>query len=186
MKGFDVVIDLAAVSNDPMGADFEDATFDINFVAQQSNWQSARRAGWSRTFRLCVELLDLRRRRRQRAERGRQKRSLNGLCQIEMANRGRACQARGQGFFDLLRFDLRRLAGGAQLFEPISSSTILWLLHFTKHKIIVLSDGTPWRPLVHTMDIGRAVAWASQANVRGFRRLQRRVQHLDSHYSRLG
>ena len=35
-------------------------------------------------------------------------------------------------------------------------------------KIIVLSDGTPWRPLIHTKDIGKAVAWSCQAKILGY------------------
>ena len=38
----------------------------------------------------------------------------------------------------------------------------------TQGVIKVLSDGTPWRPLIHVKDIGRAVSWACQSNLSGF------------------
>ncbi len=38
----------------------------------------------------------------------------------------------------------------------------------TQKNNCVLSDGSPWRPLIHARDIGRAVAWASQVEQEGF------------------
>ena len=32
----------------------------------------------------------------------------------------------------------------------------------TKKKILILSDGTPWRPLIHVKDMARAIDWAIQ------------------------
>src|SRR5712691_7020289 len=37
-------------------------------------------------------------------------------------------------------------------------------LAWTTHEIKMTSDGTPWRPLVHIRDIGRAVICALEAN----------------------
>ena len=37
---------------------------------------------------------------------------------------------------------------------------ILSLVLSTCQRIVVLSDGTPWRPLIHVTDMARALDWA--------------------------
>ena len=43
-----------------------------------------------------------------------------------------------------------------RVFVPILSSTILVGFAYTTGEVLIASDGTPWRPLVHVEDICRA------------------------------
>jgi len=37
---------------------------------------------------------------------------------------------------------------------------ILWLARISRGEITVLSDGSPWRPLIDVADMARAIDWA--------------------------
>ena len=63
LDGVDAVVHLAAISNDPMGKEFEAVTEAINEKASVALAQMAQERGVG-TFRLCFQLQHLRRRRR--------------------------------------------------------------------------------------------------------------------------
>jgi len=156
LEGFDAVIHLAALSNDPLGALAPDLTFDINHHASVRLARLAKEAGISRYLYASTcsvygaagdGLVD------EDAE-------LNPITpyaiskvKVEddvaaMADSGFTPvflrNATAFGFSPRLRADivLNNLVGHAVLSGVVR----------------VLSDGTPWRPLVHAVDIARAFA----------------------------
>lgn len=158
LEGVDAVVHLAGVSNDPIGTTYEEATIDVNARATVELARAAREAG-ARSFvfasscsiyGLAEESL-----RTEESETGpltayaRSKLlAEDGLA--ELADDGFAVTslrfATACGMSDRLRLDLvlNDFVAGAYAFREVT----------------ILSDGTPWRPLIHVRDMARAIDWA--------------------------
>jgi nucleoside-diphosphate-sugar epimerase len=159
LKGFDGVVQLAAVSNDPMGNQFEEVTDAINHRASVSLARAAQEAGvksfvFASSCSLYGAAEDGAPRRegdavnpltayaRSKIDTERDLATLNGSGMVMTALRfATAC-----GMSDRLRLDLV-----LNDFVATAMST---------GRIEVLSDGTPWRPLIHVNDMARAIEWA--------------------------
>ena len=158
LANVDAVIHLAAISNDPMGDRFKDVTFDINYKASVNLARIAKEAGVSRfVFASSCSVYGF-------AEGGarNEQAPLNPLTayakskiQTEEDLRMLADEdfvvtslrfATACGSSDRLRLDLvlNDFVAGAVAAKEIT----------------VLSDGTPWRPLIHVKDMAIAMDWA--------------------------
>ncbi|MGQ7830688.1 NAD-dependent epimerase/dehydratase family protein [Altererythrobacter sp. Z27] len=158
LSGFDVVVELAAVSNDPMGNKFESATLSINRDASQRLARLAAEAGCkSFVFASSCSVYGI-------AEGGarteqdptapetayaRSKVETEDLlAQIDTDMTITALRfATACGYSPRLRLDL-------VLNDFVASA----LRH---DEITVLSDGSPWRPLIDVSDMARAIEWAA-------------------------
>lgn len=158
LKGFDAVIYLAAISNDPMGNAFEKPTLDINFHSAVDIAGKAKQAGAKhfvfasscsvygfadtapRTETSEVNPLTAYAKSKVYAEQGLQPLADKDF-QITCLRFATAC-----GYSDRLRLDL--------VLNDFVASAI------ADKKITILSDGTPWRPLIHVKDMARAMDWA--------------------------
>jgi nucleoside-diphosphate-sugar epimerase len=158
LAGVDAVVHLAAISNDPMGTRFERVTLDVNYRAAVALATTAKAAGVSRfvfasscsvygcgsdeprTEDAAVEPLTAYSRSKLLTEQG-----LAPLAspdfQVTCLRFATAC-----GLSDRLRLDL---VLNDFVAEALVSKTVR-----------VMSDGTPWRPLIHVRDMARAFAWA--------------------------
>ncbi|MEP6926018.1 MAG: SDR family oxidoreductase [Ginsengibacter sp.] len=160
LNGFDAVIYLAAISNDPMGNAYEEPTLNINFksavaIAEKAKQQGVKHFVFAsscsvygfadsepRTESSEVNPLTAYAKSKVYAEEGLQ--SLAGEnFQITCLRFATAC-----GYSDRLRLDL--------VLNDFVASAI------ADKKITILSDGTPWRPLIHVKDMARAMDWAIQ------------------------
>jgi nucleoside-diphosphate-sugar epimerase len=154
----DAVVHLAAVSNDPMGTRFEEPTDAINFRASVRVAEQARDAGVRNfVFASSCSIYGF-------AEGGprRETDALNPLTayarskiateealrQMDLGGMSVTCLrfATACGMSDRLRLDLvlNDFVAGAIATGEVS----------------VLSDGTPWRPLIDVNDMARAIDWA--------------------------
>lgn len=159
LEGVDAVIQLAAISNDPMGKAFERVTGEINGEAVVENARRAKAAG-AKAFvfasscsvygaggeRAKSESSDLNpltayARSKIAAEQGLRPLA-DSTFQITCLRFATAC-----GFSPRLRLDL-------VLNDFVASA-------LTLGRIVILSDGTPWRPLIHVKDMARAMEWAA-------------------------
>jgi nucleoside-diphosphate-sugar epimerase len=158
LDGVDVVVHLAAISNDPMGNEFQSVTEAINEKASIALAQMANERGVARfVFASSCSIYG--------AAEGRKRREsdpLNPLTayarsKVAMENALRATSngrmavtclrfATACGMSDRLRLDL-------VLNDFVASA-------LATGEITVLSDGTPWRPLIDVADMARAIEWA--------------------------
>jgi nucleoside-diphosphate-sugar epimerase len=152
------VVYLAALSNDPLGSAFEAATFEINQRASVSIARAAKEAGvnsfiyasscsvygsaedGARTEESLVNPLTAYAKSKVWTERD--------LAPLGDQNFKISCLrfATACGMSDRLRLDLvlNDFVAGAVASRNIS----------------ILSDGSPWRPLIHVKDMARAIDWA--------------------------
>lgn len=158
LDGVDAVVQLAAISNDPMGKAFEAVTDGVNHRATGALAEAAKAAG-VRRFVLAsscsvygaggdapvdesgeVRPLTAYARSKVDAER-----ALEALAdddfQVTCLRFATAC-----GWSDRLRLDL--------VLNDFVASAV------ATGRIEVLSDGTPWRPLIYVGDMARAIEWA--------------------------
>lgn len=160
LRGIDAIVHLCAISNDPMGAIFEKITLDINHRASIDLAGKAKRAGVQKfVFASSCSVYGF-------AEGGprREEDALNPLTayakskvQTEQDLESLASEAftvtslrfaTACGMSDRLRLDL-------VLNDFVASALV-------SKRVNILSDGTPWRPLIHVKDMARAIDWAVQ------------------------
>ena len=154
LQGFDAVVHLAALSNDPLGCLDESCTYDINHIGSVHLARVAKAAGVARYLfaSSC---------------------SLYGAAGDNMLDESAAFNpitAYGRSKV-LVEADVARLADGT--FSPtyLRNATAYGVsprlradivvnnlvgVAFTTGEVLIQSDGTPWRPLVHVRDISRA------------------------------
>ncbi len=158
LEGVDAVVHLAALSNDPIGARFEKQTEGINYRASVDIAQAAAEAGVkSFVFASSCSVYGF-------AEGGPRKETdtltpltayarskiatEQALEQLEAPNMAITCLrfATACGQSPRLRLDL-------VLNDFVATA-------LATGEIKVLSDGTPWRPLIDVKDMARAMEWA--------------------------
>lgn len=158
LKGIDSIIYLAAISNDPMGAEYEVPTFEINTKAAITIAESAKKSGVkSFIYASSCSIYGA-----GGAEAKNEESKLNPLTayaksKIE-AERGLHNIADNNFFVTSLRFATAcgpstRLRLDLVLNDFVASAVI-------NRKIEIISDGTPFRPLIDTRDMARALDWA--------------------------
>jgi nucleoside-diphosphate-sugar epimerase len=154
LRGFDAVMHLAALSNDPLGDVNPQCTFDINHIGSVRLARLAKEAGVSRLIfaSSC---------------------SLYGVAGDEMLTEHAAFNPITPYGVTKVLFerDVSELAD--ETFSPtfLRNATAYGLsprlradvvvnnlvaVAFTTGEVLIQSDGTPWRPLVHIEDIARA------------------------------
>jgi nucleoside-diphosphate-sugar epimerase len=156
----DAIVHLAAISNDPIGNLFEEVTLDINYRASVELASQAKRKG-VRTFVFASScsmygLADDAPRKETSPlnpltayakskvyTEGQLRELADSHFQVTSVRFSTAC-----GMTDRLRLDL--------VVNDFVACAVA-----TKN-ITILSDGTPWRPLVHVSDMARAIDWAIQ------------------------
>lgn len=160
LRGVDAVVNLAAISNDPMGNQFEAVTEDINHRAGVELARAARDAGvrsfvfasscsvygfaadGARTEVSPLDPLTAYARSKVDTERDLVPLATDSFA-VTCLRFATAC-----GWSPRLRLDL--------VLNDFVASAI------AARKITILSDGTPWRPLIHVADMARAIEWAIQ------------------------
>jgi nucleoside-diphosphate-sugar epimerase len=156
----DVIVHMAAISNDPMGSSFEEVTFDINYRASVQLAQEAKRQGVKAfIFASSCSMYG-------QANDGPRKETspLNPL----------TAYAKSKVYTEVA---LEKLADSNFIVSCLRFSTACGMSErlrldlvvndfvacaVTSKNITILSDGTPWRPLIHVKDMARAIDWAIQ------------------------
>ena len=157
LQGVDAVVDLAAISNDPIGNKFEDVTMDINYKAAVKLAELAKENGvksfvYASSCSMYGQAGDGPRkesdqlnpltayaRSKVAAEEALERLATDNFV-VTCPRFATAC-----GWSPRLRLDLvlNDFVAGALVNKTIS----------------ILSDGTPWRPLINTKDMARVIDW---------------------------
>jgi nucleoside-diphosphate-sugar epimerase len=162
LKGFDAVVHLAALSNDPVGDLNRETTFAVNHRATVHVAREARRAGVPRFL-------------------------FASSCSLYGASAGDAMLDEGAAFHPVTAYGESKIRGEQDVrgladdrFSPtfMRCATAYGLsprlradvvvnnlvgYAVTTGEVLIQSDGTPWRPLVHVEDISRAFLAALEA-----------------------
>lgn len=158
LSGVDAVVDLAAISNDPMGEEFEEVTMEVN-------------------YRMAVRLAEMCKRN------GVKHFVFASSCSVYGAG-GDAPKKEGDRLNPLTAYARSKIAVEKDL-EPLADENFTVTCHrfatacgFTdrirldlvlndfvagaivNRNIEILSDGTPWRPMINTKDMARAFEWS--------------------------
>lgn len=158
LQGIDAIVHLAAISNDPMGHRFEAVTAEINQAASLRLAEMARAQGVRRfVFASSCSVYG--------AAEGPARREEDALNPLTAYARSKIGTEQG----------LRQLQGNAMQVTCLRFATAcgmsprlrldLVLNDFVagalaSGEISVLSDGSPWRPLIDVADMARAIEWA--------------------------
>lgn len=180
VKGFDAIVHLAALSNDPLGNINPDLTYDINYHASVRMAEAARSAGVGRFVfasscsmygKAGDEILDESAdfnpvtpyaKSKVYVERDVSQMADDNFSPVFMRN------ATAYGVSPRIRFDL------------VINNLVAWAV--TTGRILMKSDGSPWRPLVHIEDITQAVICALRAPQETVHNLAVNVGSNDENY----
>ncbi len=157
-SGVDAIVHLAALSNDPMGKTFEAVTSDINFRASLELARRAKKSGvksfvFASSCSVYGSAEDTPRTEASELN------PLTAYARSKVATESALKTLAGRDFtVTCLRFATAcgmspRLRLDLVLNDFVASAV-------TRGEIRVLSNGTPWRPLIHVRDMARAIDWA--------------------------
>jgi nucleoside-diphosphate-sugar epimerase len=154
----DAVVELAAVSNDPMGVRFEQVTGDINFRAAASIAERAVKSGVKRVvFASSCSMYGY-------AEGGPRQETdtlnpLTAYAKSKVATEGALASMHGGNTVTTsLRFSTACGMSDRLRLDLVLNDFVACAL--ASKEITVLSDGSPWRPLIEVRDMARAIEWA--------------------------
>ena len=158
LRGVQAVVHLAAISNDPMGKTFEEVTFEINFRASVELAKQAKAAGVrSFVFASSCSMYGM-------ADDAPRKETspLNPLTAYAKSkvNTEAELQKLADGTF---RITCLRFATACGMSDRLRLDLVVndfVACAVSSRNITILSDGTPWRPLIHVRDMARAFDWA--------------------------
>ena len=152
------VVHLAAISNDPMGNTFEKVTQDINYESSARLARLAKDAGVKRfVFASSCSMYGF-------AEGGPRKEDdpLNPLTAYARSKVATEKTLQELATNDFVVTSLR-FATACGMSERLRLDLVLNDFvagAVAARQITILSDGTPWRPLIHIEDMARAIEWA--------------------------
>ncbi|GMQ87846.1 MAG: SDR family oxidoreductase [Gammaproteobacteria bacterium] len=158
--GVDAVVHLAAISNDPMGDRFKEVTHDINFKASLDVAKKAKAAGTSSfVFASSCSVYGF-----AEGEARNEQAPLNPLTAYAKSKIGMENELNKLASDDFvvtcLRFATACGASDRLRLDLVLNDFVAGAI--ASKQITVLSDGTPWRPLIHVKDMALAIDWALQ------------------------
>ncbi|WOH53670.1 NAD(P)-dependent oxidoreductase [Bradyrhizobium sp. sBnM-33] len=160
LKGVDAVVHLAAVSNDPMGKSFEEPTDQINYRASRRIAEMAQQASVGHfVFASSCSVYGF--------AAGRPMSETDELNPLTAYARSKIATERaladtklGEMVVTCLRFATACGASDRIRLDLVLNDFVASAI--ASGEIKVLSDGTPWRPLINVSDMARAIEWAVQ------------------------
>lgn len=158
LDGVDAVVHLAAVSNDPIGNRFEQVTEDINHKATMTLAKMAKIARVKHfVFASSCSIYGV-------AE-GDFKTESEPLNPLTAYSKAKVAVERDLKELSDKNFIVTclRFATACGMSDRLRLDLVLndfVACAYTTKEITILSDGTPWRPLIHVRDMARAIDWA--------------------------
>jgi nucleoside-diphosphate-sugar epimerase len=162
LEGYEGIVHLAALSNDPLGELNEELTREINLRGTVELARKAREAGVRRfvfasscsmygasgTDELMTEEAPLR--------------PLTAYAESKVRAEEALCELADGDFAPVFLRNATAYGASPRIrLDVVLNNLAAWA--FTTGKVMIMSDGTPWRPLVHVRDIGAAATAALTA-----------------------
>jgi nucleoside-diphosphate-sugar epimerase len=157
LEGFDAVVHLAALSNDPLGDFDRELTLAINYEATVNLARAAREGGVRRfVFASSCSMYGA-------ADGGRPVdesaplKPLTAYAESKVRSEEALAELATEDFAPVFMRNATAYGVSPRLrLDIVLNNLVGWAL--TTGAVRILSDGTPWRPLVHVEDIARATA----------------------------
>ena len=159
LTGVDAVVHLAAVSNDPIGSDFEDATYEINLKSSCRLALLCEEAGVSRfIFASSCSMYgcggDTPKTESDETD------PLTAYAKSKIGVEETLRKVLCDKDIDLtfLRFSTACGASDRLRLDLVLNDFVASACKY--NKITILSNGSPWRPIIDVLDMSKAIAWA--------------------------
>lgn len=158
LKDTDAVVHLAAISNDPMGTKFEDITMDVNYKSSVRIAELAKAAGVKKyVFASSCSMYGAA--SEQAKTEDSELNPLTAYARSKVATEKELQPLAGDGFtVTCLRFATACGMSDRLRLDLVLNDFVAGAV--ATGKINILSDGSPWRPLIHVKDMARAIEWA--------------------------
>ncbi len=155
LEGFDAVVHLAALSNDPLGDMRPELTDEINFRATTSVASAAKAAGVERfVFASSCSMYGAARPDEAVDETG-DLRPMTAYAESKVRCELALTTLADETFSPVYMRNATAYGASPRLrLDVVLNNLVGWA--YTTGRIRILSDGTPWRPLVHVRDIATA------------------------------
>jgi len=154
LRGFDAVVHLAALSNDPLGCLDESCTYDINHLGSVSLARAAKAAGVPRFLfasscslygaagdKMLDELADFN--------------PITAYGRSKVLVEEDVAELADDSFSPVYLRNATAYGVSPRLRADIVVNNLVGVA-YTTGEVLIQSDGTPWRPLVHIRDISKA------------------------------
>ncbi len=159
LEGYTAVVQLAAISNDPMGSRFAEVTREVNQEASIRIARQAAREGVRQfVFASSCSVYGV-----ASGEPRKETDPLSPMTAYAMSKIGTEealADLPGDMVITNLRFATACGMSARLRLDLVLNDFVACAL--SQRKITVLSDGTPWRPLIDVADMARAIDWAVQ------------------------
>lgn len=158
LEGMDAVVHLAAISNDPMGTKFEDITLDVNYKSSVRIAELAKAAG-VKNFVFASSCSMYGAASEQAKTEDSELNPLTAYARSKVATEKELAPLAGDGFtVTCLRFATACGMSDRLRLDLVLNDFVAGAV--ATGKINILSDGSPWRPLIHVKDMALAIEWA--------------------------
>lgn len=157
LEGVDAVIQLAAISNDPIGNKFEKVTLDVNYQAVIDIAKKAKKMGVKKVvFASSCSVYGF-----AEEDARTEESSVNPLTAYArskvLAERDLATLADDKFTVTCLRFATACGMSDRLRLDLVLNDFVAGAV--ANGEINIMSDGSPWRPLINVRDMGRAIIW---------------------------
>jgi nucleoside-diphosphate-sugar epimerase len=160
LNDMDAVVHLGAISNDPMGNQYEAVTNAINYRASKNIAQEAKQRG-VKTFVFASSCSMYGQSTGEAKTESDELNPLTAYARSKVAMEQELAKLAGGDFkVTALRFATACGMSPRLRLDLVLNDFVACAL--TTGKITVLSDGSPWRPLIHIKDMARAISWGLQ------------------------
>ncbi len=157
LDGFDAVVHLAALSNDPLGDFAPELTAEINYAATLSVARAAREAGVERfVFASSCSMYGTQGTGAPVDEDAPQQ-PLTAYAESKVRSERELALLATDDFSPIFMRNATAYGASPRLrLDIVLNNLVGWAV--TTGSVKIMSDGTPWRPLVHVQDIAAATA----------------------------
>lgn len=161
LAGFDAVVHLAALSNDPLGDLDRELTLEVNFRATLALARAAREAGVRRfVFSSSCSMYGTS--SDEAVDESAPLKPLTAYAESKVRSEEALAELADEDFAPVSMRNATAYGVSPRLrIDLVLNNLVGWA--FTTGKVKIMSDGTPWRPLIHIEDISRAALAALEA-----------------------